>query len=114
MTERQDEPAPTRAEVERLVEHYAEAAAQHAPGTAGRIRPEQTQRILLALLARAEAAEREVVAARHYLIGYVIAPLWGDAVVPLHDLLGVCTQVDNISTEILTLRAAQAQKEGGA
>lgn len=51
--------------------------------------------------------EREIKAAREYLIRNVIKPLWPDCE-PSETLEGVCTQVDNIASEILALRAAQA------
>lgn len=48
-----------RAEAERLAVHYDEAAAQHAPNTAGRIRPEDAAHTLRALAAALADAERE-------------------------------------------------------
>lgn len=69
--------------------------ADHADATASFLR---------ALLSRVRELEKERDAARDYLIRNVIKPLHPRCA-PLPDLLGVCSQIDNISTEIPQSRA---------
>lgn len=49
----------------------------------------------------------QIMYAREYLINNVLLPLY-PSIEPLPTLIGVCTQVDNVSTEIPRLRAQVA------